>query len=172
MNIDNTAINMPVPGPMSQNNESDYNLFATSQISYVPFVANTSGGHSIEQILALLEKAYEVNKVPTEERYIPRPFHFGPLLTLNQWQLLGMDRHSLEPEIQGQGIRSRDMDLSFVIDDTPWMLGCKPINGIDNDFFGNPMPDNPLPGPFQNLKKGENHYVFWPIAEIHLEHEN
>jgi hypothetical protein len=40
----------------------------------------------------------------------------------------------------------------------PSSVGSQPVDGLDGDFLGSPIPQDgsAVPGPFQNLKKGEN----------------
>ena len=85
------------------------------------------------------------------------------MLSLPQWQLLGMDTHSRMTMSPRSEIRPQDLVVKLVMDKSAWELGCKPIKGVDKDFFGNPMPKNPVPGPFQNLNEGENRFIIWPV---------
>ncbi|MBD3344432.1 MAG: hypothetical protein GF401_05165 [Chitinivibrionales bacterium] len=48
------------------------------------------------------------------------------------------------------------MTIEIEVRDTLFSMTRENIGTIDTDFFGNPLPDNPLPGPFQNLVPGYN----------------
>ena len=173
------SINMPLSSALSKGNMSDYNLFNPPwTLTSLPFVANNKGpggkpgaGPRYDQVLKLLQKAYEQNNVLPEEGNAPRyfhkaisnPYYEGTMLSLPQWQLLGMDKHSLMSSVTGNNIRALDLNVSLKVDESPWKLGCKPIKGVDRDFFGNAMPETPLPGPFQNLKEGDNRFIIWPV---------
>ena len=88
------------------------------------------------------------------------------MLNFQQWQLLGMDEHSRMNMDPRSEIRSQDsVVVKLVMDRSAWELGCKSVKGVDKDFFGNPMPKNPLPGPFQDVKKGGNFLTVWPVGE-------
>jgi hypothetical protein len=54
------------------------------------------------------------------------------------------------------------LELSFLMDDSPARVGCKPVEGVDKDFFGQPIKADGVifPGPFQNL-------VFEPALADH-----
>jgi len=163
-------INMPYPGPNAPGNFSDFNLFNSggmmSWMFMLPFVTNTNGGVSYEGMVAAYNRAMDEKGVPAEKRAALVNYHKGPLLNLEQWRLLTKyDAHSLQPK-GGAGITAPELLAELNIDDSPWKLGCKAIDGVDKDFFGKPMPkDNPLPGPFQDLKKGANQFVLWPVPQ-------
>ena len=174
------SINMPLPSALSRDNESDYNLFNPPwTLTSLPFVANNKGpggkpgaGLQYHEVVEQLERAYEQNNVSPEEGNQPRyfhkagvgnPYYEGTMLSLAQWRLMGMDKHSLMTSVLGNNIRALGLDVSLKVDKSPWKLGCKPIRGVHKDFFGNPMPKNPLPGPFQNLKEGDNRLIIWPV---------
>ena len=172
-------IDLPLsPGPLAQGNESDYNLFtrpATAGI--LPFIGNHRGpsgkvaGLSYDQIVSQLAKAYEQEnasaKKGTRARYLPKVKKAslgGAMLNFQQWKLLGMDEHSRMNMDPRSEIRSGDsVVVKLVMDKSAWELGCKSVKGVDKDFFGNPMPENPVPGPFQNVKKGGNFLTIWPV---------
>ena len=180
------SINLPLPSPLSKGNRSDYNLFNPPwTLTNLPFVANNKGpggkpgaGLQYHEVVKQLEIAYKRGNVSPDEGNQPRYFHKagvgdsyyeGTMLSLRQWRLMGMDKHSLMTSVPGNNIRALDLDVSLKVDESPWKLGCKPIRGVDKDFFGNPMPGNPLPGPFQNLKEGDNRLIIWPVKGTRLE---
>jgi hypothetical protein len=170
-------IDLPLsPGPLAQGNESDYNLFTRpANKSALPFIGNHRGpkgkvaGLSYDQIVERLAKACEQENVSpgkaTQARHLPKVKKAslgGAMLSFQQWQLLGMDQHSRMNMDPRSEIRSQDsVVVKLVMDKSTWALGCKPVKGVAKDFFGNPMPENPLPGPFQNVKKGGNFLTVW-----------
>ena len=62
------------------------------------------------------------------------------------------------------------INIGFDINDRK----TKPDSRLDNDYLGNSIPDNDtaIPGPFQNIKEGENKLTLWngfrPLAEYEL----
>ncbi len=161
------AISMPLPGPKSQNNSSDYNWVVSGWLNFVPFVANSSGGEGDEQVWQKLNAAYERAGVPPDKRLRPPSYQKGPLLTFEQWRLLGQDTHSQVPRITGQGLLSRRMELTFSSSEEPAALGCRPVPGVDRDFLGHQMPKQGLkPGPFQDVRRGSNHWYLWPVPGV------
>ena len=43
-------------------------------------------------------------------------------------------------------------------------MTCPPIEGVDRDFLGDPMPKGEvLPGPFQTFAEGYNQFVLDPV---------
>jgi hypothetical protein len=92
----------------------------------------------------------------------------APQLSLEQWRgLMGNDKHSVSARAIAANIEGRDrITLTLAQDLGGAKVAAQPIAGVDKDFFGNPMPqENPLPGPFQNLREGMNHFVIWPMAK-------
>jgi hypothetical protein len=160
-------INMPYPGPNAPGNFSDCNLFssggAMSWLYMLPFVTNTNGGVNFDGMLKAFDKAMDAKGVPAEQRPRLINYHKGPLLGLEQWQALTKyDLHSAQPKGSAD-IVTRELLARVQFDEASWKLGCKPVEGVEKDFFGKPMPAAPLPGPFQRLQKGGNEIVLWPV---------
>ena len=138
-----------------------------SWMQMAPFVLNTNGGVDEDGIVAAYHKAMDEQGVSRQQRPTLVSYHKGPLLDLAQWQLLsGFDRHSMSPDGMAR-IVTPELTLLLEADDTYWNLGCPPVEGVEVDFFGTPMPEaGRLPGPFQNLQKGKNRLVLWPVRML------
>jgi hypothetical protein len=92
--------------------------------------------------------------------------HF--LVSLDMWRkVFGGDKKSRIMRVIRDGLQSRMVTLDFNFDDTPHKVKCKPIAGVDKDFYGNKLPrKNPMPGPFQKLESGHNRIVLWPVRGV------
>jgi len=89
-------------------------------------------------------------------------------VTLQIWQeLLGNDRNSRVTSTIKDGLQSRIISVSIKLDETVNTIRCKNLKGILLDFFGNEtVPGNLKPGPFQNISKGQNNMILWPVRGI------
>ena len=159
------AIGLPAISERSQNNFSDYNLFTAGfnrvtsetyaqELDQPFFLVNTNKGRVSPQQLAdqwaqkPVENASQDRQAPVTDSWA-----VSPLLKVEEWkQLTGYDRHSQIPKVLRPLLREETLLLSFIIDETPQHIKAPKIEKIDRDFYGNPMPENPLPGPFQQLK--------------------
>jgi len=89
--------------------------------------------------------------------------HF--LINLELWRaVMDCDRHSAVQSVIKDGLSTTRLcwqcDITEAIDD----VTCEPVDAVDKDFFGRPMPESGLkPGPFQDLAAGRNHMLFWPV---------
>lgn len=166
------AINLPYPGPVAADNRSENNLF-DSQGAPLLFGVNTSGGATAEQILQALAKAEESHQVPTLERSHPLPAGGGFWLPFSQWQMLmDADRRSRLTSLSNGGWQilhpGPGPRLTFRIDNAIAEMLCDPVEGVDRDFQGQPMPDHPVPGPFQRMTQaGAYHFLLWPLPDSH-----
>lgn len=160
------ATSFPVSTERSSDNISDYNLIASAydwvtsetygkELAQPVFIYNTNKHRvAMEMLLDQFKQALDRAKVSSTERPNLEEWAELPLLTFDQWQLLtDNDRHSLLPKVLRPDMSVSVPFVRFAIDDSPSKLDCKPIEGIDRDFLGNPMPkDKVMPGPFQQLK--------------------
>lgn len=164
------AISLPFPFERAGNNFSDGNLFmaggAMAGRTPPEFQLNDSGG-----------------RVPAD--VIRAKLGAADRLNLDQWrEVSGNDIHSLTTRLDKDmlGTFATEIRMNFrrppkkedfavareaagePIDDL-WMVKTVPVEGMDTDFLGNPFPkDNPRPGPFQQLVKGPNRLLLWPVA--------
>lgn len=163
------AMNLPSPGPKAEDNHSEGNLF-DGQGATVLFGVNTEGGATAEQILQALAKAEEAHPVPASERFQPLPWGAGFWITFSQWQILmDADRHSQLATLSNAGWQilhpGPGPHLNFRIDLAPAEMQCDPVEGVDRDFDGQPIPrEHPVPGPFQTMAQaGAYHFLLWPM---------
>lgn len=57
-----------------------------------------------------------------------------------------------------------EKSLGITVKEDVWKtINCRRIEGINTDFNGIPLPEHPIPGPFQQLTKGENYFLLWPV---------
>ncbi|NBC11363.1 MAG: hypothetical protein GVY24_06450 [Planctomycetes bacterium] len=89
--------------------------------------------------------------------------HF--MVNLDLWRAtMGCDQHSAVQSVIKDGLSTTRLGWQCDITDALGEVTCQPVDGVDKDFFGQPMPRaGLLPGPFQNLKIGRNHLLFWPV---------
>ena len=93
----------------------------------------------------------------------------GVALTLPQWRAfwkkhgLDNDRNSVTQTGISVSYDATTCAVSITVPFDPGTMGSTNHDWIDNDFFGNLIPQNgrALPGPFQNLKRGVNTFVVW-----------
>lgn len=166
------AISLPAPSERSRENLSDHNLIASAydlvtaetyskEIAQPVFIYNTNKHRvAIETLSDRFQQKLDLAKVPLSERPNLQEWAKLPLLSLKQWQVLtDNDRHSLVPKLLRPDMSVSVPFVKFMIDDSPAKLGCQPIEGVEQDFLGNPMPKKKvMPGPFQQL-------IFEPALE-------
>lgn len=166
------AISLPFPFERSKNNISDYNILVSGDISQdVPlFVLNTSGGRTaIDSIRIAFAESLDANQVPEMDRPNLNLWTIAPYLTLQQWRLFANhDLHSLVVKLEHSTLRSRILDVELTFDQSFWTMSCPPVDGVDTDFYGEPIPQTKAhPGPFQTLSKGNNWLQLWPVLCKH-----
>ncbi len=87
-------------------------------------------------------------------------------LALERWQqLMHQDEHSGVSD-PGRQASFCAPTATFQFEADPALLSapCQPVEGVDTDYFGKPLPAHPLPGPFQDLQAGTNTLNLWPLA--------
>jgi hypothetical protein len=98
------------------------------------------------------------------------------LLTLEEWQSfwqkhgLANDQHSVLHAGMSVSYDPESHEVTMAIPFDPSRLGSTDHEFMDNDFWGDTVPQNgrALPGPFQNLEQGENVFCVWnglPVIE-------
>jgi hypothetical protein len=92
--------------------------------------------------------------------------HF--LVDLDLWRaVFDNDRHSATQAVIKDGLCTTRFSWQCEITDALHEVTCKPIDGVDKDLFGRPMPDKDLkPGPFQDIDVGRRHILFWPLQRV------
>ncbi len=148
------AIGLPVISERSKNNFSDYNLITAGynrvtsetyalELDHPLFLMNTNKGRV----------AWPLGANRSAQKIVDGGSAASPLLQVEEWQqFTGHDRHSLVPKVLRPLLREETLLLNFIIDNSPQKIKAPKIKEIDRDFYGNPMPDKPFPGPFQQLK--------------------
>jgi hypothetical protein len=100
-------------------------------------------------------------------------------LTRGQWQHF-WSKHDLDNEMNStmaEGIKvdyhPETQELDIFVPFSPDKCGSKNHSFVDNDYFGDPIPQNnrAIPGPFQKLKKGGNTFKIWKGLKILKEGE-
>ena len=88
-------------------------------------------------------------------------------LPLDLWQAVsGNDRHSAIMRCARDALQSRVVSWQCTFDDPICSVICQPVTGVSHDWFGLALPDQPLPGPFQQFDAGENRIVLWPLPVV------
>ena len=159
------AIGLPAVSERSQNNYSDYNLLTAGynritsetyaqELDQPFFLVNTNKGRiSLQQVATQLDRKPAGHAASDKQGPGINIENRQALLKLDEWQkMTGHDRHSQSPTVLRPLLREATLLLSFIIDETPQKVQGPKIEKIEQDFFGNPMPAKPLPGPFQQLK--------------------
>jgi len=90
-------------------------------------------------------------------------------LTLDEWRVfwqkhgLANDRYSVLQQGMSVSYTPESHELTVVVPFDPSTVGSTNHKSVDNDFWGNPVPQDghALPGPFQNLKQGKNVFRVW-----------
>lgn len=177
------AIGLPFPFDRAQDNISDANLFMgdgsmDAESTGLAPKFRYHGSHNrvpAEKILAAFGGV--LDKLAPEKRPNLKLWSENPDLTLDQWRAFsGNDRNSLVTRISDDimGLHTLEVRFNFMrtgrntspIDEL-WKIRSAPVEGIEADFFGNSLPkDGALPGPFQNVVKGPNRWLVWPVDPL------
>jgi hypothetical protein len=160
------AFSLIFPGERARDNRSECNVYVT----YVPFerqyaINLTAGGRKVSDI----DSAYEegVKRANRDSASLPSlaPFPEGVEVTLEQWRyILGYDTKSMvlrHGEVT-HSLNTAFPEFTFKTSPALFKVPCEPVAGVDKDFFGNSIvKSHIIPGPFQNLKEGENVLPLW-----------
>ncbi|MEX1015842.1 MAG: right-handed parallel beta-helix repeat-containing protein [Phycisphaeraceae bacterium] len=181
------AIGYPLPWEAAGNNTSDGNLlmgggeyldegsgpqpplFQITSVSHMApmqrhldFPAMTKT-RLREQMVDLLKQAGVPEKDwPNLEQWTD---HY--LLNLELWRAVsGNDQHSKPTATIRDGLNVHRLNFQFKFDKALGEVQCQPVEGIDSDFFGQPVPEaSPLPGPFQEIEPGKHvNLTVWPVV--------
>ncbi|WP_146524241.1 right-handed parallel beta-helix repeat-containing protein [Novipirellula artificiosorum] len=90
-------------------------------------------------------------------------------LTFDQWQAfwqshgLANDQHSVLTQGISVSYKPQTHELTLFVPLNPDQVGSNDHPSIDEDYWGSPIAPNghARPGPFQNLKQGENVFCVW-----------
>ena len=147
------AIAFPVESEISENNFSDYNIVTGgyNRLTFETYAEaldepyfllnNNKGRISNKQLYASMAKSEDGENGKL------------PYMNMQKWQLQSNnDKNSVFGRVLRPGFAKERLQLSFYIDAAAQNMKCKPVEGVERDFFGKELPENPMPGPFQNLK--------------------
>lgn len=157
VNNDAGALSLPYPNPRSTDIFSDDNVFALSKP--LTFSLNKyQSPYKLEDVYEQLRRVATDDALPDVQTWVK-----NPRLTLDQWRrLLKWDEHTTQADVAAQcDDRVLPPTLRLTL---PASLPRVPASADKaTDFFGRPLPEAAaLPGPFQNLKPGENSIVLDP----------
>ncbi|MEX0654613.1 MAG: right-handed parallel beta-helix repeat-containing protein [Phycisphaeraceae bacterium] len=156
---------LPPEHPRSTGNRCDANLFAGSFDRWThetfaqpfdrPLFAVTTNkrrideAHLARQIVDALKQA----NLPGADNLSPDRVRRVPFLTLEEWQCVtGFDQHSRWPTLLRLNFAPGTTRLTFFMDDAAQQVPTLRFETLDGDYFGQPLPERPLPGPFQQIK--------------------
>ena len=168
-----SAVSLPYPNARAENNSSDYNvLFGTQEFweglhewPALMAVNRFRSSVSKEQVLSVLRQALTKHSVPKGEWPGMGAWPKNPVLSLKLWRLfMQQDLHSVESGDRVKvALHPQQCLLDLKVKKDFLYSKCPKVEGIDSDFFGNPLPEAGLrAGPFQNLREGSNQLGVWP----------
>lgn len=166
------AVDLPYPAEKAGQNTCERNLYAGNSAASAAaalFAANTTGGATMEQIIAALQEAAQAeagNPLPAGGLFIAAGEQV--LLGREAWQaLMNTDRESRSAiinNIHWQMIHPGPgpwLTFRLEADSLP---ACDRVAGAGPDFLGQRLPESfPAPGPFQALRPGGAYHIrLWP----------
>jgi len=177
-NNSRAAICLPYPGDRASDNLSDYNVVSGSRdvwLGFDPsptlFAINLNKSQTpIDQVYADLKAALARGNQPAESIPPFATWRRYPTLSLVQWRLLtGQDQHSIEPpDPLTLVLRPEVPVLTLKVKPELLQLDCPPVEGVDHDFFGNPIAGPHIrPGPFQDLDQNGIERILFPVRALH-----
>lgn len=173
------AIALPLTGIRAQDNFSDYNLFDDS-LNGPRFVQHFRNGEKQPDDEAMDEARKEFMKRGdaqlTGEALEAWKNGKGVAMNLTQWKrATGNDFHSVTTHTNVE-LDLKTFELVISEDDVANKLHAPPAatvrpransrfsRTVDKDFLARPMPaKNLLPGPFQQVRRGVNKILVWPV---------
>ncbi len=175
VNNSRSAIALPYPGEMAEDNVSDYNVLNGSRDVWLGFDASpalfglniSKEKITVDQLYAAYQEALAKGPAPAEEPASFKTWKRYPTLTLSAWRLLmGQDLHSVEvpAPMMTAILRPGIPEISYKADAGIVRMACPPVDGVDKDFFGDPIQGPAVhPGPFQNLSTNLTERVLFPV---------
>ncbi len=162
------TLSLPYPNERSAQLASDHNAFWANGPAQAAFAVNQyQGKFKMDDVAQELRRRLLAAGEPNDR--LPEPSRWGkdPRLTLDEWRLLmEMDANSVAGEII---VRCDDQalpaQLHMTLDQRVRDLAATPLDGIDQDFRGQPLPKGrALPGPLQGLGAGETTVTLEPAV--------
>lgn len=157
------TLSLPVPNASAEGNRADYNAYAglfdrltietTAERQSPPrFLLNTSKDRVTADLLyerigdALTRAGRSSLPLDLDE------FRHRPSLSLDEWQVAsGLDRHSRYVTVARPVLGTHSAEFRLLIG-TDFDMACPPVEGIDADYYGEALADQPRPGPFAALE--------------------
>ena len=159
------AVAMPFESDRASDNLSDYNVFCCNGLSGSRCfeICWSHGGTDEETVTAACRKVLATsalisNTKPADVNLEAQQRTFY----IDTWRrLMGMERQSVAGnEILSTDLRREVMTLCLHVGKAVLDMCCPAVEVVQRDFFGTMLPsEKRLPGPFQNLKDGDNHIV-------------
>lgn len=182
------AVGLPLPWTAAGRNRSDANLLMGSGVPLDegsgPFpprfvVTNTTHcaqypavcpGDEVQtsdvvtgKLARLLDAVGLTGKRPDDLARWPETFQ----LPLDLWQAaMDCERASVVIRATRDGLQTHQPAWWFPFDGSERQVACQRLPGLDRDFHGLSLAEQPLPGPFQDLHAGANRIVLWPIPGV------
>jgi parallel beta-helix repeat protein len=148
------SVAFPLEDDISDNNRSDYNVMTGGydRITYETYAEHLDEPYFLINNNKGRTDASRIFDQLKHRDYAGDPVF--PFLDLAQWrELTGNDKNSIFGKVLRPALAKERLQLSFYLDETVKEMACPQIEGLDVDFFGIDIPEqNPLPGPFQQLK--------------------
>jgi hypothetical protein len=167
--VDNSGGELAIPYPCgnTKNNLSDYNFFNGNANNRMFWISKYCETHPWgEQITALREYVYNDLGSAAPEHIDSLPIWKQNMVGVNfsEWKAFwakhgfNNDRNSKVGGGTWVELDLNTMTLVLNLEADLSTIGSKTMSGINKDFFGNAIPQDgtAIPGPFQNLKKGDN----------------
>ncbi|MEX0652644.1 MAG: right-handed parallel beta-helix repeat-containing protein [Phycisphaeraceae bacterium] len=162
-------ISLPLPGGKTADNESDRNVFSIADGHQPRFIVNPNNGAEDrpdgDRLSAEARRAFEATGDPgLADSQIELLEGRAPALNLDQWRaMMNHDRASLTGELRAT-LDPETLALTLTVDESPSQLQTLPYEFVEVDYLGAAIPaEGRLPGPFQNLQRGENRFNLWPV---------
>lgn len=117
-----------------------------------------------EEVATWLAAALDRAGVPAGQRPNLAEWTDHFLLNLANWRAAtGNDLHSAQMlKINRDSFADDSLRWRCRIDEQLAEVRCRPVPGCERDWFGNPLPAQPLPGPFQDLRAGQQDRLLAP----------
>jgi len=160
-----------VPTARSEDNHSDFNVFMNGNINPgVGFFAintvNTplTPGYGIEGVKQFLMRKTQDANPDEQTQLIVSNWSTMPYLTFTQWNdIFGQDRGSVLLPVDSRTTLRRHLS-QFQIAPSVGIYNHRfeKIPDIDEDYFGAPIPEDAVAGPFQPTSSNAEVFHLWP----------